>query len=129
MNCVRLLCSKKDNFILLGQECNTFSNKPTGLEPRHKTIFNTDNPRAYIHHHERLNTWECSDLGDRDLCAAVWLTGSNNPLYKQIMFISMYWESRERNLNPNLIKVAKYCQKRNIPILMGSDTNLSLIHI
>jgi len=125
MNCVRLLCSKKDNFIVLGQECNTLNDKPTGLEPRHKTIFNTANPRAYIHHHERLNTWECKELGDKDICAAIWQTGSTNPMYKQIMLISMYWESRVRYLNPKLMKIADYCRSKGIPMLLGSDTNCS----
>jgi len=120
MNYVRLLTSKLSSFIHFGQECNNLNNKPAGLDGRHKTIFNTHDPRAYIYHHKDLNTWECEQMGSRDLSAAIWQTGNN--LVSRIMLVSLYWESRVKDI-PQLEQVAQYCRQENIPILIGTDAN------
>ena len=123
MNYVRRLCSKSKGFITLGQECNHRDGKISGLDPSHKTISNTEQPRAFIHHHSKLNTWECATLGNRDISAALWVTKDFN--HPRIMLVSMYWESRERLIPEKLRELAEHCRKENIPILMGSDTNCS----
>ena len=107
MNYLRLLCNKSKLFIAMGQECNVKQGKPAGLDPSCKLIYNSDEPRAYIYHSNSLNTWECKDLGDRDICSSIWLTGNN--MTPKIMLVSMYWESRVKKLLPKLLQTVEYC--------------------
>ena len=121
MDYIRLLTNQSKRFIVFGQECNINREKPAGLDSRHKLIYNSDDPKAYIYHHKDLNTWQTSQMNDKYVSSAIWETG--NTIIPRLMLISLYWESRDKDINENLIKILDYCKLHRLPILIGTDAN------
>ena len=66
------IMSRKQAFLILGQEPSTFGNNVTGLCGKNTTInANVQRPRAYIHCSKSLNAWSVEELCSRDTACCI----------------------------------------------------------
>ena len=74
-----------------------------------------------------LSLWPLSaEFTSPDVAACLWKTGID--LFPEIVLISVYADINNTDaVSPELARIATYCGMRNLPCIIGADSNAHII--
>ena len=84
--------------------------------------FSTLKPRAAIIATKDISLWPLpAEYSSPDVAACLWKTGAD--IFPEIVLVSVYADGNNASIPPELENVLNYCRRRNLPCIIGADTN------
>ena len=117
--------NKMKDFIVLAQEPWVARKAVRGLNNQHTKIVASasggEPPRAMIYCHKDSRVSPCSQFQSRDVACGLWKI--NMPDLDQIMLLSVYWDSKMKELPKEFLECLEWCAAHAIPVHVGGDMN------
>jgi len=105
-----------------GQQAPANDSNPNDTEEM-EILPDPQGARAMIVASKDLKVWMVPQLTGRDVTTCMWTPDQETSPWRKLLICSFYWDGTSKRPPNKLVQACKYSQEKNIPIILGGDTN------